>query len=73
MATSATMGTLAYMAPEQIQGKPRPASDPAPHAITQQANPAVVAAEQERSHTLPEQIVLTPHLSSPLTPPVKLE
>ncbi|GHO92240.1 hypothetical protein KSF_022880 [Reticulibacter mediterranei] len=27
MNTQASMGTLAYMAPEQIQGKPRPASD----------------------------------------------
>ena len=27
MATAAAMGTLAYMAPEQIQGKPRPQSD----------------------------------------------
>ena len=34
MATSATMGTLAYMAPEQIQGKPRPASDQYALAVT---------------------------------------
>jgi len=34
MATSATMGTLAYMAPEQIQGKPRPQSDQYALAVT---------------------------------------
>jgi serine/threonine protein kinase len=34
MATSAMMGTLAYMAPEQILGKPRPASDQYALAVT---------------------------------------
>jgi len=34
MNTQASMGTLAYMAPEQIQGKPRPASDQYALAVT---------------------------------------
>jgi serine/threonine protein kinase len=34
MSTQASMGTLPYMAPEQIQGKPRPASDQYALAIT---------------------------------------
>jgi serine/threonine protein kinase len=34
MNTQAALGTLAYMAPEQIQGKPRPASDQYALAVT---------------------------------------
>jgi serine/threonine protein kinase len=34
MSTQASMGTLPYMAPEQIQGKPRPASDQYALAVT---------------------------------------
>lgn len=34
MKTEAAVGTLAYMAPEQIQGKPRPASDQYALAVT---------------------------------------
>lgn len=34
MSTQASMGTLVYMAPEQIQGKPRPASDQYALAVT---------------------------------------
>ncbi|GHO99601.1 hypothetical protein KSF_096490 [Reticulibacter mediterranei] len=63
MSTQASMGTLPYMAPEQIQGKPRPASDQYALAIT---------VYQWLSGTLPFQgsavEIIAQHLGVPVPP-----